>query len=185
MPLLMCNIGHGAANVTLGIPRLREIVMTASQKPKTPSMAMLVRPNADPSQVAKFCKRASRLTLSQIVDRVSVKERLAVASDARVTSYEVDIVFFPREEYQSEYDVSPKEIRAAFQRGFIHTLKKEVITELKKLDADLKQQIAELGRGKKTTTPATAGERQVDEDVAEDGVNGEVDDGENEEDSDT
>lgn len=28
--------GHGAANVTLGIPRLREIIMSASKVPKTP-----------------------------------------------------------------------------------------------------------------------------------------------------
>ena len=32
--------GHGGANVTLGIPRLREIIMTASQKPKTPFMTV-------------------------------------------------------------------------------------------------------------------------------------------------
>lgn len=30
--------GHGGANVTLGIPRLREIIMTASKSQKTPTM---------------------------------------------------------------------------------------------------------------------------------------------------
>ncbi len=32
--------GHGGANVTLGIPRLREIIMTASDKLKTPIMEL-------------------------------------------------------------------------------------------------------------------------------------------------
>jgi DNA-directed RNA polymerase I subunit RPA1 len=32
--------GHGGVNLTLGIPRLREILMTASDKIKTPIMTM-------------------------------------------------------------------------------------------------------------------------------------------------
>jgi DNA-directed RNA polymerase I subunit RPA1 len=32
--------GHGGANVTLGIPRMREILMTATEKLKTPSMLL-------------------------------------------------------------------------------------------------------------------------------------------------
>ena len=32
--------GHGGANVTLGIPRLREILMTAAKVIKTPSMVL-------------------------------------------------------------------------------------------------------------------------------------------------
>ena len=32
--------GHGGANVTLGIPRLREILMTASATIKTPIMTI-------------------------------------------------------------------------------------------------------------------------------------------------
>lgn len=32
--------GHGEKNVTLGIPRLREILMTATKKQKTPGMTL-------------------------------------------------------------------------------------------------------------------------------------------------
>lgn len=32
--------GHGEKNVTLGIPRLREILMTATKKQKTPTMSL-------------------------------------------------------------------------------------------------------------------------------------------------
>jgi len=38
--------GHGAANVTLGIPRMREIIMTASTNMKTPAMSLPLIPTA-------------------------------------------------------------------------------------------------------------------------------------------
>lgn len=140
--------GHGAANVTLGIPRLREIVMTASQKPKTPSMTMRVRADTPAEDVDMFCKRASRVTLSQVVNDVVVNEQLRVQDQARRTQFTVDLNFFPKEEYLEEYDVEPSEILAVFATKFPLILKKELQNELKRLDADLKGQIAELGKGK-------------------------------------
>ncbi|KAI6047491.1 hypothetical protein EDC04DRAFT_2876497 [Pisolithus marmoratus] len=110
--------GHGAANVTLGIPRLREIVMTASQKPKTPSMTMDVVLGTSEEDIQTFCKRASRLALSQIVDSVTVKERLVVNNDARRTEFQVDIQFFPEEEYVAEYDIQAVEVLAVFGARF-------------------------------------------------------------------
>ena len=142
--------GHGAANVTLGIPRLREIVMTASQKPKTPSMTMKVRPDITAEDITMFCKRASRVTLAQIVENVEVKEQLRVEGETRRTQFTIEIKFFPKVEYQAEYDVEPSEILAVFATKFPLTLKREMQNEMKKLDADLKSQIAELGKGKKT-----------------------------------
>ena len=142
-------LGHGAANVTLGIPRLREIVMTASQKPKTPSMTMKVRHGISPHDISIFCKRASRITLSQIVDNVIVHEQLRVEGEARRTHFTVEITFYPKHEYQEEHDLQPKEILAAFGVKFPLTLKKEIVNEIKRLDADLKSQMAQLGQGKR------------------------------------
>jgi DNA-directed RNA polymerase I subunit RPA1 len=157
------DVGHGAANVTLGIPRLREIVMTASQKPKTPSMTMEVALGVSQLDVDIFCKRASKLTLSQLVDNVTVKERLTAQSDARWTEFVIDIVFFPAEEYTEEYDILPEEVLAVFAAKFPLILKKEIQTEMKKLDADLRGQIAQLGKGKASKEPV------VGEVEAEDG----------------
>ena len=58
--------GHGAVNVTLGIPRLREILMTASADLKTPTMELPLRfvrsfvrssfiPSFAPSFAPSFC----------------------------------------------------------------------------------------------------------------------------------
>jgi hypothetical protein len=153
--------GHGAANVTLGIPRLREIVMTASQKPKTPSMSLKVKPGIPKADVESFCKRASRLSLSQIVEKVAVVEELISIGDARRTQYNVTLSFFPPDEYTAEYDVNPSEILLSFASKFPLILKKEIMVEMKKLDTDLKTHMAELGRGKK---PQANGGVDVDED---------------------
>jgi hypothetical protein len=122
--------------------------MTASQNPKTPSMSMEVTPGVSQSDIDVFCKRASKLTLSQLVDNVTVKERLTVRSDARHTEFLIDIAFFPAEEYTKEYDILPEEVLAVFGTKFPLIFKKEIQTEMKKLDADLKGQIAQLGKGK-------------------------------------
>ncbi|CAL1701179.1 unnamed protein product [Somion occarium] len=140
--------GHGAANVTLGIPRLREIVMTASTKPKTPSMTMNVRSAIATSEIDAFCKKAGRLTMSQVVDKVTVREKLVSNHGSRLKEYLVDLAFYPKIDYQAEYDVQPSEILAAFATRFPLIFKREIQTELKKLDQDLKTQMANIGKGK-------------------------------------
>lgn len=49
-----------------------------------------------------------------------------------------------------EYDVRPQDILAVFGAMFPLILRKEIVVEMKKLDADLKSQMAELGKGKKS-----------------------------------
>ncbi|KAH9844085.1 beta and beta-prime subunits of DNA dependent RNA-polymerase [Rhodofomes roseus] len=159
--------GHGAANVTLGIPRLREIVMTASQKPKTPSMTMKVRADVPPSDIDMFCKKATRLALSHVVDRVVVKERLAVNGSARSKDFTIELAFYPEAQYQAEYDVEPSEILMSFGTKFPLLLKKELQAEMKKLDADLKNQMKELGKGTAVRDTAPSGQGEAGEEDAD------------------
>lgn len=112
-------------------------------------MNMTVRPGVSSEDVKLFCTRASRLVLSQIIDNVTVKERLKVEGETRRTEFSVKLSFFPQEEYEAEYDVEPSEIMGCFASKFPLLLKKEMQLEMKRLDADLKSQIAELGKGKK------------------------------------
>jgi hypothetical protein len=137
--------------------------MTASQKPKTPSMTMDVVPGVSGADITTFCKRASKLVLSQIIDKVTVKECLSVQGDARRTEFSVDLSFYPEEEYVEEYDVSEVEILAVFGARFPLTLKREIQLEMKKLDADLRSQISQLGKGK-ASKEAVAGETDADVD---------------------
>jgi hypothetical protein len=167
-------LGHGAANVTLGIPRLREIVMTASRQPKTPSMTITAAKGISEDQIDAFARRASRLTLSQVIERVTVEERLTVNNQARRKQFTIDIVFYPEREYRAEFDVSPMELVNAFRNRFPLTLKREIQLEIKRFAAELKRQAAEIGKG--STIPQGEGgassavghaEEDVDADAGE------------------
>jgi len=46
--------GHGGANVTLGIPRLREILMTASENIKTPMMVLNLNEGISTEKIDAF-----------------------------------------------------------------------------------------------------------------------------------
>ena len=59
--------GRGEMNVTLGIPRLREILMVASDKIKTPSMDVPVLRSAQSLDEAKNLKlRLNKVKLNQV-----------------------------------------------------------------------------------------------------------------------
>lgn len=123
--------------------------MTASRQPKTPSMTITLTKGISNGQADAFARRASRVTLSQIVDKVTVHERLTVNSGGgRKKQYTIHIDFYPRQEYRAEFDVSPSELLQAFGTRFPLTLKREIQNEMKRLAAHLRSQIDELGKGK-------------------------------------
>lgn len=117
--------------------------MTASTKPKTPSMTLAVRPDASEEDTLSFCKRASRLTLSELIEKVEVNEQLL---RSRFRRYRVNIHFYPKDEYREEHDVEASEILAAFGVRFPQLLRKEIIQEFKKLSADVKS-LTQIGKG--------------------------------------
>ena len=137
--------------------------MTASTKPKTPSMRVTVRPGRSMEEIKKFCKAASRLTLSQVVESVVVTEKLIAEQGQRNKVFTVKINFFPEEEYRAEYDITPVEIKKSFGIKFAQVMKKEIQVELKKLDTDLKNQISALGKGKAEREPRSGGGIGVEE----------------------
>lgn len=145
---LITASGHGAANVTLGIPRLREIIMTASVKPKTPLMHLPLQDGVDVAEVDRFCKASNRLTLSQLVENVTVTEELVVDdSDSRAKHFLVRIKFYDLEECKEAYVVKAKDIERALTGAFAAQFRKEITGELKKLAAQWKSLLADIDQG--------------------------------------
>src|SRR3954463_4230523 len=60
--------GHSAKNVTLGIPRLREILMTASANISTPSMTLVLNEELTAEDGQRFAKSISILSLADVID---------------------------------------------------------------------------------------------------------------------
>ena len=63
--------GHGGVNVTLGIPRLREILMTAGNI-KTPSMIIPPLPNITKEALQEIANRLKRIKLQEVINNVEV-----------------------------------------------------------------------------------------------------------------
>ncbi|KAJ5291932.1 hypothetical protein N7478_001183 [Penicillium angulare] len=129
--------GHSAKNVTLGIPRLREIVMTASASIMTPTMTLLLNEEIPKDDAEKFAKAISKLTIAEVVDKVQVRERIgAGVGHARAKIYDIDINFFPAEEYVKEYAIQTRDVQNALQSKLIPRLVKVTRAELKKRNED-------------------------------------------------
>jgi DNA-directed RNA polymerase I subunit RPA1 len=115
--------GHSAKNVTLGIPRLREIVMTASNHISTPSMTLRLIENLSEEEGRKFAKAISRLSLAEVVDEASVSERIGAGvgrPHARI--YDIELKFFPSEEYTETYAISVQDVVDTLTRKFVTKL---------------------------------------------------------------
>lgn len=69
--------GRGEMNVTLGIPRLREILMMASKNLKTPSMEIPFRnvPNLE-KQAERLKRILTRVTVADILEKIDVYGKL-------------------------------------------------------------------------------------------------------------
>jgi DNA-directed RNA polymerase I subunit RPA1 len=110
--------GHATKNVTLGIPRLREIVMTASANIGTPSMTLTLKPETTDQQAEHFTKRYSRLLLAELIDTVSVTEKVT----AKSKTYLVRLDLFPAKEYAEEYSVTKKQVHFILKNKFLSAL---------------------------------------------------------------
>ncbi|KAL3475907.1 hypothetical protein BJX99DRAFT_258986 [Aspergillus californicus] len=123
--------GHSAKNVTLGIPRLREIVMTASKQIMTPTMTLTLNEELPREQGERFAKAISKLSIAEVVDKIQVKERVSAGStNAKI--YDIEISLFPAEEYTAEYAISIRDVQSTLQNKFIPRLVKLTKSELKK-----------------------------------------------------
>ncbi|KAF9955063.1 hypothetical protein BGZ65_003616, partial [Modicella reniformis] len=129
--------GFGAKNVTLGIPRLREIVMTASTKLKTPTMTLNIKSGVTESELQSFCQDTSRLTLAQLIDNVQVTERLisksAATKQKRLKVYSIRLNLFREDEYQAEYGVTSKDVEDVIEQQFVKNLETAILRDLRRV----------------------------------------------------
>lgn len=159
--------GHGAANVTLGIPRLREIVMTASQNIKTPIMRLPVLDGITNDQIKTFCKDGSRLVVSQVIDEAIVTEKISPKSEAtgfhRQKTYTVRLNFYPAEECQEEYNCTTSHILRGLQETFAPNLENSINNEVRKQKREHALQAAAIGKGQTFSDNTSAGDNADDE----------------------
>ncbi|KAF1963753.1 DNA-directed RNA polymeras-like protein I subunit [Byssothecium circinans] len=125
--------GHAAKNVTLGIPRLREIVMTASAKISTPGMTLYPHPEMPKEDMEKFAKSISRLPLSSVLDKVTVTETLGAGTQySQARQFKIRLDLYPAKEYTQEYAIKVRDVVESIEKKFCPRLQKTVNADLKK-----------------------------------------------------
>uniref|UniRef100_A0A673CJ67 DNA-directed RNA polymerase subunit n=1 Tax=Sphaeramia orbicularis TaxID=375764 RepID=A0A673CJ67_9TELE len=103
--------GRGEMNVTLGIPRLREILMVASSNIKTPMMSVPVRNTKKALKRAKTLrKKLTRVCLAEVLQKVDIVETLRIENHLKMRTFKVSFHFLPPERYCDDKLLSPHQI---------------------------------------------------------------------------
>ncbi|XP_045469038.1 DNA-directed RNA polymerase I subunit RPA1 [Harmonia axyridis] len=109
--------GRGEMNVTLGIPRLREILMMASKNIKTPSMVIPFLPIKNLERESEALrKKFNRVTVSNVLKTAKVK--VDISAKTLSCRYTLKLIFLPHHVYADKYCVNPKYIIKHIRKRF-------------------------------------------------------------------
>jgi len=116
--------GHGGANVTLGIPRLREIIQTASKSCSTPLMRIQVVKDEKGATgqkelmayATKIKKQFRKIKVMDLLKRVSVHECIKLRGKEMVWSYQCRLDFHDMTEICKAFPWLTHERLEAFMR---------------------------------------------------------------------
>lgn len=118
--------GRGEMNVTLGIPRLREILMFATENIKTPSLDIPFRKHPEMEERSETLrKKMARVTLADVLESINVQSHI-VLRPTRVKHYCVRFNFLPREAYDQDYAVTPRKILRHMRESFFKLMFKAI-----------------------------------------------------------
>lgn len=111
--------GRGDMNVTLGIPRLREILMTASAKLKTPNMDIPFRNEISnlTKKAEKLRQKLNRVTVSDVLEKINVQCEIVIKPDRQLKTT-MRFQFLPHSQYKTQYAVKPAQIIKHMQQKF-------------------------------------------------------------------
>ncbi|XP_015122909.1 DNA-directed RNA polymerase I subunit RPA1 [Diachasma alloeum] len=122
--------GRGEMNVTLGIPRLREILMMASKNIKTPSMEIPFRRDLKnlTRQSNKLKLKLTRCVLSDVVRSIKIDRKMETYPN-RQLEYALTIQYLPHKNYKHEFNVTSREVVEKTETLFF----KQMFREIKKV----------------------------------------------------
>ncbi|KAG6360697.1 hypothetical protein INS49_011762 [Diaporthe citri] len=138
--------GHSAKNVTLGIPRLREILMTASANISTPAMTLVLNEELSADDGERFAKAISVLPLSHVLDKVAVSEQVGKGIGyALAKIFRIRLRFFPSHEYTEAYNIGISDVLDTVEKKFLPQLHQVIKKEIKKKSSGVTSATPEVG----------------------------------------
>jgi len=177
--------GRGEMNVTLGIPRLREILMVASANIKTPSMDIPFREGVGEKEMDRMRLKFNRVLIADLLERVVVTEKTQL-KPSRAKIVELRFQFLPHKNYKQNFGVKPSQVLQYFEKKFIMKVLMPVmaaITKQKSVTVESGTDGDERARksGGGDDDMSEAGERGKKQESAADRVMGDVESSDEEE----
>eukprot|EP00050_Salpingoeca_kvevrii_P022572 m.128327 g.128327 ORF g.128327 m.128327 type:complete len:469 (-) comp9748_c0_seq1:1895-3301(-) len=153
--------GRSESNVTLGIPRLREIIMTGSPNIKTPVMDVPIKPSKSLKKAQKLVGVLRRVSLADILQSATVTSSLGpLKNGERSRMYKVRLVFIPPALYSKEFATDRDSILSAVEQKL---MKRLVDLSIKKSKNSLRKLVEELEG--ETDVPAQKQQEEKDSDA--------------------
>jgi len=138
MTLNTFHLAGSGANVTLGIPRLREIIMTASKNLKTPTMSVPIHgtvSNKDASRLATFFKKVTLLELIANKNGITVRESLEQSPEGDwERRYYITIKLHPAERINEAFGLKLEDTAEVVAGSFLALLQKAMQKEFSKAE---------------------------------------------------
>ncbi|UMM19287.1 hypothetical protein L5515_014957 [Caenorhabditis briggsae] len=124
--------GRGEMNVTLGIPRLREILMTASKSIATPSASIAVIAGTPRERIDTIKRELDRVYLKQLLKNFSMEEKITLTQNQSTRRYHLRIEILAAEKReQGARHLKRSKIMDEIEKRFIlrvsHAIKKKYL----------------------------------------------------------
>ncbi|XP_017771574.1 PREDICTED: DNA-directed RNA polymerase I subunit RPA1 [Nicrophorus vespilloides] len=158
--------GRGDMNVTLGIPRLREIFMYCSTGQPSMEVPFLEGIENLEQESKKLCKQLTPVRLVDVLEKIDVQQKL-VYGTVRQLKTVFKFHFMPYELYKDKYYLKPKKIIKYMQKKFLlhlnNVIKRHIKLAIKhhKLSVDE----SEDGKEKRTKKKIDDDDEEIDVDV--------------------
>ena len=132
--------GHGAVNVTLGIPRLREVIMTGSRTIATPMMQIPLVPLVPKESAERLMKKLHRISLSELLDpecyfRVVdylTNVTFGLKYTPYIRKYELHMNLLPADVIKKVYNLSMEDVLDVLKTVFVPVLGSLVSKDIRK-----------------------------------------------------
>uniref|UniRef100_A0A0N5BKB8 DNA-directed RNA polymerase I subunit RPA1 n=1 Tax=Strongyloides papillosus TaxID=174720 RepID=A0A0N5BKB8_STREA len=129
--------GRGEMNVTLGIPRLREILMTASKNISTPMCEIKILPHATKEQLENIRRELDRIYMKEVLSEMSVDETITINQSKAIRTYNIRISILPKKKRDKLINhISCKKILNAIEKKFVKELAQTIHKRYKDITMD-------------------------------------------------
>ena len=169
--------GSGGSNVTLGIPRLREILMTSENNIKTPCMKLPIFTN-DHEEAKLLAKNFEKYFLIDVITHMNIERCVQVNNNTADRLFRIDIYLEELDNIEEYFGYDKNYVRYIFKKVFIPMLAKTLSRYYKQITkTNNKNSIIKLKASKNTeydiknTSSKKEGEEDYDKEDKEGGYN--------------